>query len=81
MVKDPSEDNRRNPERTVYKRDGSPLPEGMIQKLKDAVWAGLAQKIQMDKAALCSEKGHQWIEGPENRMFCKRCGIQKETEE
>jgi hypothetical protein len=66
----------------VRNRDGrEQLPEDMNQQLRDAVWAGLATRMQEDKELLCKKYGHQWGEGPDNTIVCQRCNVEKVTNE
>lgn len=76
-----SQQDKREPE-PIRRRDGrEELPEEMSQNLQNAVWAGLAQKMQTDKVLLCKQHGHQWIEGPDKTTVCKRCGVEKVADE
>jgi hypothetical protein len=63
---------------SVRKKDGrEKLPNNVHEKLRDATWAGLAQKMQEDLAILCKQHGHIWIEDAERGTICQRCGMPK----
>ena len=81
MTNDASPDSSKSELRPIRRQEGNELPEEVDQKLKDAVWAGLAQKMQEDKEMLCKKYGHEWVEGPSNTVVCKRCNVQKVVDE
>jgi hypothetical protein len=62
---------------SVRRKDGRKLPDDVHEKLRDATWAGLAQKMQEDLAILCKQHGHIWIEDTEKGIICQRCGKPK----
>jgi hypothetical protein len=70
-----------NEEKPIRSKDGRELPDNMNQALRDAVWAGLANKLQRDKELLCKQYGHEWVDGPENTTVCKRCRAIKQPDD
>lgn len=81
MVNDESSLFHQNSRRPIRRQEGNELPEYVVQQLKDAVWAGLAHKNQEDLERECAQSGHKWIHGKGDRVFCKRCSIQKKKVE
>lgn len=81
MIKDASSDTPQGTQEPIRSKDGYELPEDMNQQLRDAVWAGLANKMHEDKELICKQYGHIWVEGPENTVICKRCSLQKMADE
>ena len=65
----------------VRKRYGQELSDDVTQQLRDAVWAGLAQRLQADKELYCKQNGHIWITGPSDTMVCRRCSLQQKVKE
>ena len=81
MAEDSSTRKSQGKGEPIRSRDGHELPEDMNQALRDAVWAGLATKMQEDKELLCKKYGHQWVEGPGNTIICERCKVEKLADE